>query len=64
MSAPHAMETMEHIQHQHRWFAATGFGVALTNGLAETRWNWSKLFEKVWPALLIVLGVLLMLYTE
>jgi hypothetical protein len=64
MQAPHAMETMEHIQKQHRWFAATGLGVALANGLAGTPQKWQQLFKKVWPALLIVLGVLLTQYTE
>lgn len=64
MQAPHAMETMEHIQAQHRWFATTGLGIAVTNGLAETPQKWQQLFKKIWPALLIVLGVLLMQYTE
>jgi putative copper resistance protein D len=64
MQAPHAMETMEHIQRQHRWFASVGLGVALANGLAETRLKWQKFFSKAWPALLIVLGLLLARYTE
>lgn len=64
MQAPHAMETMEHIQKQHRWFAATGLGVALANGLAGTNQKWQQLFKKAWPALLIVLGILLTQYTE
>src|SRR5256884_186051 len=64
MHSPHAMETMEHIQKQHRWFAATGLGVALTNGLAGTPQKWQQLFKKTWPVLLIFLGVLLAQYTE
>lgn len=64
MQAPHALETMEHIQKEHRWFAATGLGIALTNGLAETPQKWRQLFKKAWPVLLIVLGVLLTQYTE
>ena len=64
MHSPHAMETMEHILKQHRWFAATGLGVALTNGLAGTPQKWQQLFKKTWPLLLIVLGVLLTQYTE
>ena len=64
MDAPHAMETMEHIQMQHRWFAATGLGIAITNGLAEVPQKWQQIFKIVWPSLLIVLGVLLMAYTE
>ena len=64
MHAPNAMETMEHIQKQHRWFAATGVGVALTSGLAGTPQKWQLLFKKTWPLLLILLGVLLTRYTE
>lgn len=64
MQAPHAMETMEHIQRQHRWFASVGFGIALTKGLAETTSRWNQIFKIAWASLLIVLGVLLMLYTE
>jgi copper resistance protein D len=67
MSAPHAMESMERIQKEHRWFAATGFGIALTNGLAgasEKPQKWQLFFKTVWPVLLIVLGILLTQYTE
>lgn len=64
MQAPHAMEAMEHIQRQHRWFAATGMAIALTNGLAGTPQKWQPIFKKAWPALLIVLGILLTQYTE
>lgn len=64
MRAPHAMETMEHIQKEHRWFAATGLGVALANGLAGTPRKWQQIFKKAWPVLLIALGVLLTQYTE
>lgn len=64
MGAPHAMETMEHIQRQHRWFAGVGLGVALTNGLAETPQKWHQVFRKAWPVLLIFLGLLLARYTE
>ena len=64
MDAPHAMESMEHIQMQHRWFAATGLGIAVTNGLAQVPQKWQQVFRIAWPSLLIVLGVLLMAYTE
>jgi copper resistance protein D len=64
MNAPGAMATMEHIQNEHRWFAATGFGVALANGLAETRQKWQRFFRASWAVMLIVLGLLLVLYTE
>ena len=64
MKAPNAMETMERIQKEHLWFASTGFGIALTNGLAETRSKWRDIYKITWPSLLIVLGILLMLYIE
>jgi putative copper resistance protein D len=64
MQEPHAMETMERIQRQHHWFASMGLAVALANGLAETPQKRQQFFRKVWPALLIVLGVLLILYRE
>jgi hypothetical protein len=64
MRAPHAMETMEHVLSEHRWFASVGFGIALTKGLAETTSKRNQIFKIAWPSLLIVLGVLLMLYTE
>jgi len=64
MQAPHAMATMEHIQKQHRWFAAAGLGIALTNGLAETPQKWQRFFRIAWPAMLIVLGYMLIIYNE
>ena len=64
MQAPNAMETMVHIQKQHRWFATVGLGAALTNALAKTPRSWHQYFTKTWPALLLVLGVLLIRYTE
>jgi hypothetical protein len=64
MSAPHAMETMDHIKREHLGFTMTGFGVSLSKGLAETRSRWQQLFISLWPALLLALGLLLMFYTE
>ena len=64
MHGAHHLETMEHIQNQHRAFAAAGGGIALTKGLSQVHTDWQQMFRKIWPALLIVLGVLLMLYTE
>ncbi len=67
MQAPNAMESMRHIQKEHLWFAATGFGVVLTNGVARLTTppqKWQNFFRAAWPALLIILGVLLTLYTE
>jgi hypothetical protein len=64
MTAPNAMETMQHIEKQHHWFAAAGFGIAVTKGLAEIPQRWQHIFRRTWPALLGVLGILLMVYTE
>lgn len=64
MSTPDAMEVMRRIQAQHRWFAATGLGIAVTKGLAEIIQNWRQILKKIWPALLALLGILLMAYKE
>jgi hypothetical protein len=58
------MVVMQHIQKEHRGFAIAGFGIALAKGLSEIQWSWRYIFNKIWPVLLITLGVLLMLYTE
>ncbi len=64
MSAPGAMETMKHVQHEHLEFMATGFVLSLSKGFAETQSKWKQLFATLWPSLLITLGILLMFYTE
>ena len=64
MSAPHAMETMEHIKHEHLGFSMAGFGISLSKGLAESRSRWQQVFMTLWPALLVTLGLLLMFYSE
>jgi copper resistance protein D len=64
MHGPDHMVLMHHIQKEHRGFAIAGGGIALAKGLSEIQWTGRELFKKVWPLLLIVLGVLLMLYTE
>jgi copper resistance protein D len=64
MSTPDAMEVMGRIQAQHRWFAAAGLGIAVTKGLAEITQNWRQILKRTWPALLAVLGILLMAYKE
>jgi hypothetical protein len=64
MSAPNAMKIMNHIESQHRMFAATGFGIAISKGLAEIPQKRKFIFRKIWPTLLTVLGILLIVYTE
>jgi hypothetical protein len=55
---------MHHIQSEHLGFSVTGGGIALTKGLSEVQGDPQGFFKKAWPVLMIVLGVLLMLYTE
>jgi copper resistance protein D len=55
---------MERIQTQHSGFAITGFGIALSKGLAAANFRWRPFFERLFPALLIVLGALLLVYRE
>jgi len=64
MRGTNHMAIMARIQAEHLSYAATGFGVGLSKGLAEVRTKWQTVFAKLWPSLMIVLGVLLMLYTE
>jgi len=42
----------------------TGFGIALSKGLAESPFEWRLFFERLFPTLLVVLGALLLAYVE
>jgi hypothetical protein len=64
MTGPDHMELMHRVQSQHISFSVTGLGIALSKGLAETPFEWRPFFERLFPALLIVLGALLMVYVE
>ena len=64
MHGPDHMALMERIQSQHLSYSVTGFGIGISKGLAEIRGRWQTVFSKTWPVLMIVLGVLLMFYTE
>jgi hypothetical protein len=64
MNGAHHMATMEHVQAQHREFAEASGGIVVTKGLAEIHTTWQEAFRKMWPTFMIVLGVLLMMYTE
>jgi len=55
---------MVSVQHQHLHFAEAGAGAAVTKGLAESGAKWYEIFSKIWPLFLIVLGVMLVMYTE
>lgn len=61
---PYHMELMARIQAQHLSYAVAGIGVGLAKGSAEVKTRFQAGFGKVWPLLLIVLGVLLMFYRE
>lgn len=58
------MERMAHIQTEHHTYTAAGFGIGLTKGLSELKTNWQPVFNKLWPSIMIALGVMLMFYAE
>jgi len=58
------MMAMRRIQAEHLNFAIVGGGVGIVKGLSELRTRRQAVFTKSWPLLLIVLGILLMRYTE
>jgi len=58
------MNVMAHIQAEHLGFSVTGFGIGLVKGLSELPTRWKVSFARLWSLLMIVLGVLLILYTE
>ncbi|HUO34360.1 MAG TPA: hypothetical protein VMU43_05175 [Candidatus Acidoferrum sp.] len=64
MHGAHSMAVMMQVKAEHRGFAAAGFGIAIGKGLSEGFRSWRPVMEKVWPLMLMVLGVLLMIYTE
>jgi putative copper resistance protein D len=58
------MTTMARIQAEHLNFAVTGFGIGIFRGLSEVPTRWRVISARLWPLLMIVLGVLLVLYRE
>jgi putative copper resistance protein D len=58
------MTVMQRIQAEHLNFAIVGGGIGVFKGLSELRTRWQAVFIKSWPLLLVILGVLLMRYTE
>ncbi len=64
MHSSQHMTVMAHIQTEHINFAAAGFGIGVLKGLSELPTRWQVMFTRFWSLLMIVLGVLLMLYTE
>jgi copper resistance protein D len=64
MHGPHHLASIQRIQTQHFSFSIVGFGIGLSKGLAETKFRWRPFFERLFPALLIALGALLLVYVE
>jgi hypothetical protein len=58
------METMKRIQSEHLSYLICGLGIGLANGLSELKSRVAEIFGKIWPLLMIVLGVMLMFYRE
>ena len=61
---PNHMAVMARINSQHLSYAAAGFCIGLVKGFAEIPTKWQIVFARVWPILMVVLGVLLMCYVE
>jgi len=64
MHGANHVELMARIQSEHLSYAVTGTGLGLTKGLGEVKTRFQGGFGKVWPLLMILLGVLVMLYRE
>ena len=64
MSGPGHMAAMAQIQSEHQSFAAAGFGIGIFKGFSELPNQWQEMFARLWSSLIIVLGVLLLVYTE
>jgi copper resistance protein D len=64
MHGPDHMELMARIRSEHLSYAVAGISVGLVKGLAELKTRLQGGFEKMWPLLMIVLGMLLMFYRE
>jgi copper resistance protein D len=64
MHGSDAMLTMDRVHNEHMRFAIVGIGIALTKGMAEIAVSWRRIFGTVWPFFMLVLGLLLLLYTE
>jgi len=64
MQGPDHMEVMSRIQWQHVSYAITGLSLGFVKALAETEVKSRRVLTKVWPLLMMVLGILLMGYRE
>jgi hypothetical protein len=64
MMGEHHMETMARIQSEHLSYTVAGLGIGLAKGLSEMKSRSLAIFGKVWPILMVILGVLLIFYRE
>jgi copper resistance protein D len=64
MRGPTHMAIMERIQAEHLGYSVTGMCIGFAKGLAEIASKWQIIFARIWPILMVVLGVLLMRYVE
>jgi putative copper resistance protein D len=64
MHGAHHTELMARIQSEHLSYSLAGMGVGLTKGLSNLKTPWQGVFQRVWPSLMILLGILLMFYRE
>ncbi|MBI3896103.1 MAG: hypothetical protein HY313_09250 [Acidobacteria bacterium] len=55
---------MQKIEHQHLGFAVVGFGIALTKAIGDTGWFRPRLMQILFALLMVLLGGLLIAYTE
>jgi len=64
--SPHSHMTpaMMRIEREHFWFMVVGIAIGLFKLLDDAKFWRSSIITQVWPALMIVLGVLLTLYRE
>jgi hypothetical protein len=64
MRGPNHMAVHARIQAEHYSYAVIGIGIGLTKGLAGVNSRWQSFFSRLWPSLMILLGVLLLRYVE
>jgi hypothetical protein len=64
MHGEHHEALMAQIQSQHLSYSLTGIGIGLTKGLSEVETPWGGFLCRLWPLLMMVLGILLMFYRE
>lgn len=64
MLGPNHMAVHARIQAEHFSYAVIGVGIGLTKGLAGINSRWQSFFARLWPTLMVVLGVLLLRYVE